>query len=53
MCEYVHLCVATSEVQKRSSDPLEIELQVVVSHLTWVLGTELRSSGRTVCSFNY
>lgn len=28
---------------------LDLGLQVVVSHLTWVLGIELQSSGRTVC----
>lgn len=26
--------------QKREPDPLELELRVVVSSLTWVLGTE-------------
>lgn len=30
--------------QKRPLDPLELELQIAVSHLTWMLGTELRSS---------
>lgn len=28
---------------------LELGLQVVVSLLTWVLGTEIRSSARAVC----
>ena len=27
-------------------DSLELELQVVVNHLMWVRGTELRSGGR-------
>ena len=31
------------------SDPLELELQVLVSHLMWVLGIELWSSVRAVC----
>lgn len=31
---------------------LVLELQVVMSLLTWVLGTELRSSAKTVCIFN-
>lgn len=35
--------------QKRFSDPLELELLVVVNCLTWVLGLELRSSAETVC----
>ena len=26
--------------QERVLDPLELELQIVVNHLTWVLGTE-------------
>ena len=30
-------------VQKRTLEPLELEVQVVVSHLTWVLGAEFRS----------
>lgn len=30
------------------SDCLDLELQLVVSHLTWVLGTQLRSSVREV-----
>lgn len=28
------------------SDVRELELQMVVSHLMWVLGTEFRSGGR-------
>jgi hypothetical protein len=32
---------------RRVSDPLELELQMVMSHLTWLLGTELTSSRRT------
>lgn len=37
--------------QKMVLDPLE--LQVVVSHLVSVLGTELRASGRTASSRNH
>lgn len=33
--------------------PLELELQAVVSHLMFVLRTELRSSGRAVCGLNH
>lgn len=29
-------------------DPLELEFLVVVSHLIWMLGTNLGSSGRSV-----
>lgn len=32
--------------------PRELELQVVVSYLTWVLGTELRSSTRVIHVLN-
>lgn len=35
-------------VQKRALDSLDLMLQVVVSHLLWVLGVELRSSARAV-----
>lgn len=31
----------------RMLDPLELGLQMVVSFSTWVVGTELMSSGRT------
>lgn len=37
---------------KKVSVLLVLELQVVMSHLMWVLGTELRSSVRTVYIFN-
>lgn len=36
--------------QKRVSEPPEQELQAVVRSLVWLLGNELRSSGRTVSS---
>ena len=35
--------VSADGVQKRVSDPLELELQAVLSRLTWVLGTNLES----------
>lgn len=34
--------------QKRVSDPLDMELQVIMSCLMWALGTELGSSRRKV-----
>lgn len=37
---------------QRVSGPLELEFQVVVSHLMWVLGTEVESSAWTFCAFN-
>lgn len=38
-----YLCVCTLGDQKRLSNPLELELQEVVSYLVWVLGIELGS----------
>lgn len=38
----VHVTTSANGVQK-ASDSLKLELQVVVSHPTWVLETELRS----------
>ncbi|KAL6034888.1 hypothetical protein STEG23_009545, partial [Scotinomys teguina] len=39
VCVREYMCLKRPEV----SDPLELELQLVVNHQTWVLGTELRS----------
>lgn len=39
--------------QKRPSDPLELELQVAVSHLVWVLGTKLGSSVRAAKTLSH
>jgi hypothetical protein len=33
--------------KNRTSDHLEVELQVVVNHMIWILGTELWFSGNT------
>jgi len=41
----------TSRSQKRASDSLELQLQAVVSQLTWMLNTGLRSSTRALCAF--
>lgn len=35
---------------ERALCPLVLELQAVISHLTWMLGTTLRSSGRNPAS---
>lgn len=47
-----HFCLCVSGGQKGTSDSLELELHVVVSHLMWVLGTGLWSFARTVCAPN-
>lgn len=57
MCMYLFLCVyghlSATLSQKRTFDfPLELELPVVVSHLTWTLGTELKSSGKAASALN-
>lgn len=41
---YVHVFAGVLGGQERVSGPLEMELQAIVSSLTEVLGTELRSS---------
>lgn len=35
MCEYVHMSVGAHKGQMRALDPLELDLQVVLSHQTW------------------
>lgn len=52
---YVQVCVWVHEhtcFQKPEKvlDPLELEFQKVMGHLTWVVGTELRSFAKTVCA---
>lgn len=44
----MHVCAHANKGQKRSSDPLELELQTYVSFLTRVLGTKLGSSVKVV-----
>jgi hypothetical protein len=34
------VCIGTHGIQKRASDCLQLGLQIFVSHLTWMLGTE-------------
>lgn len=42
-----------NQVQKRMTDPLELEIQAVVSHPLWVLGTEHGSSAKAGSALNY
>lgn len=49
VCTHVSVCGG----QKKMSDPLEVELHVVVSYLTWVLRTEPRFSERAVNTLNH
>lgn len=48
MFRYVHKNAGDHGVQKRELDPLELELQVVVSLQVGILGRELRASGKGV-----
>ena len=41
LCYVNGMCEGTYGGQKRALEPLELELQVVVSYLTWVLGWNL------------
>lgn len=53
MCVFVqHIHAGAHRIQKRVLDPLELELQAVVSHVTWVQGTKLRASDRAVTAHN-
>lgn len=48
MCGFVYVNKGvTGGLKAAVSDLLELELQVVMSHLTQVLGPEMDSSGRT------
>lgn len=62
MFRYVYVCVCVCEEmlyrsagaqrgQKRAVDALELELLVVVSHPTWVLGIELQPSAKAAQTF--
>lgn len=56
MCLYtcvggVHIAPGVKEA--RSIRFPELELQMVLGHLTWVLGIELRSLGRVVLGLNH
>ena len=50
MC--AHGFVSAVPTEARGMDPLELELQVVVSCQTWVLGTEIESFARAVSVLN-
>jgi len=55
-CLHGHLCITCGpddqRGQKRTADPLGLELQMVVSSL-WVLGFDLQSCGRAVRALNH
>lgn len=47
----MHVCIHRG--QNKASYPMEVELQAVVKHLTWVLETDLGSSGTAASTVNY
>lgn len=51
LCRYVHVHVSAGG-QKRPSDPLELQLQVIITHPAWRLGNKPGSSARAVCAPN-
>lgn len=58
VCVFLHACVCVCELHtwkywKRISDPVEVELQLVLCHLTGVLKTEIVSFTREVCVLIY
>lgn len=46
VCLYVGMCMSVLTDTRGTGFPLELELQVVVSHLILVLRTKLKSSGK-------
>lgn len=50
--ECVHVHLGAHGGQKRVSDSLELELQAILSHLTWVLGIKFQSPEKAVDSLN-
>lgn len=47
------ICVGDLKAKRGSQVPLALKLQMAVSCLMWVLGTELSSSGRVLSVLNY
>lgn len=56
MCTCVHVCESMCTCMQvpwaRGRESLELEVQVVVSHPTWMRGVELRSSGIAACALS-
>lgn len=49
---FVYMSTGAYRGRKRKSDFLGLPLQVIVSHLMWVLGTKLKFSGRAAGALN-
>lgn len=52
VCIPVYLCLYEVPTEAKASELLELELQVGVNHMVWVLGAEHRSSERAANTFN-
>jgi hypothetical protein len=50
---YAHVNADAFWGQQMVSDSLKLELQMVVSHQPWSLGTKLKSSARTAYVLNH
>lgn len=48
VCGYLHMCAGL-----RCQTPMELEFEVLVSCLTWVVGTELGSSAVVIYTLNH
>ena len=54
VCLHVHVFTSmTNGSQEKVLDILELELQMVESYLMWVLGTELGTSIKALCTINH
>lgn len=53
MCVCVHVSTGAYGGWKTVSDPLKLDLLVVVSYLVWVLGTKLGPSAGAVSTLNH
>ena len=51
--EFMHVYAGALSCETGVSDPLELELEEVVSCLMWMLGTRLRFSSQTVCALSH
>lgn len=52
VCVCVRTCVHVWRACTFAGQPAKLDLQVVLNHSTWVMGTELRPSARTVFILN-
>lgn len=51
LCKFMNMCAVPMEYS-RGSKSLDLEFQVVVNCLTWMLRNELRSFTRTIYALN-